>query len=616
MSIEVAPAGVAMKYNGFTFPTNIRTKVSEEPVQSGDNRQVKYSKLTISVSGFITQIEADALGLAGTLDATMKHIRRKLQVNGKNLVYVNKGYGDDLDINNAGGGGVRDVAFGPKPGKLAWWPMGGAGAGCYGAGFSWEVTTFIAECARFVIAPGVFVEVSFTVTYDTDEAGLVTIVHAGTAQIPMSLRANNTIERTVDDEIGRIIQPVPVGFLRRMSRTLSTDRATCTFTITDKQVEIPYPDDVVFIDMKYRVKQQAKMIPNWECAFSATIRLSPTAEKEIAWRRFHNIVAQRIALIRIELANAADRFAEDAVPNILPGIVEAEEDLFKNESRFSATFRIVGIPMRRILKASGLWRPLIAAVPPMSRPWDAEIWTTSLRGNAQSLRGIVNAKFNVNTEVIIDVCSGRTATPAANGTSVPLGSDRSAIIAANLSLSEGVTDSDFDGDEPSRFMDVDSKIDPESSWVAWSCVPRLITDHNQIRHKPLAGVVRTRAPKVDFFDDADKTIGDSGTYDAGWTATVPDIIQRTASPSVILQLRGFGVRVGHRVNPPKLLTFGGQPAILRHEDLSESQLGISGDVSAYRTDWLLEYILPNAPTSFDLPAHPAFGTDGEKGPTP
>ncbi len=67
MSIESGPTGIAMEYNGLTFPTNMRTKVSEEPMQSGDNRQVKYSKLTISVSGFITQTEADALELADTM---------------------------------------------------------------------------------------------------------------------------------------------------------------------------------------------------------------------------------------------------------------------------------------------------------------------------------------------------------------------------------------------------------------------------------------------------------------------------------------------------------------------------------------------------------------------
>lgn len=612
MSIHTAPAGVAMKYNGFTFPTNIRTKVTEEPVQSGDNRTVKYSKLTISVSGFITQAEADALGLAGTLDATMKHIRRKLQVNGKNLVYVNKGYGDDLDINNANGGGVRDVAFGPKPGKFTWYPLGGAGAGCYGAGFSWEVTTFLAECDRFNIASGVFLEVSFTVTYDTDEAGLVTIVHAGTAQIPMSLRANNTIDRTVDDEIGRIIQPVPVGFIRRMSRTLSTDRATCTFTLTDKQVEVPYPQDVVFMDMKYRVKQKTRMGAIWDCSFNATIRLSPTAEKDLAWRRFFNIVVQRVEFIRRQL-RAIPRVAgaSNGGPSVVRGVVEVEEDLFKNESRLSMTFQIAGVLLRGILGVSGLWRPLVnAADPAMAEPWDADLWTSSLRTNAQSLRGVLGAQFNSTTDVIIDVCSGQIATPGRPGTTIA-GLNRTAIIARNLATSESVTDGDFTDIEPSEVID-DSRIEPESSWVDWKCLTRLMTTHNQIRHKPLAGVVRTKSPTIDPFGDVDKVLGDSGNFDPGYLSTVPDIIQQTASPSVILQLRGFGIRIGHRVNPPKVVSFGGQPVTLRYEDVSETELGMSDDVKAYRTEWLLEYLLPAAPKSFDLPANPILGTDGEK----
>ena len=74
--------------------------------------------------------------------------------------------------------------------------------------------------------------------------------------------------------------------------------------------------------------------------------------------------------------------------------------------------------------------------------------------------------------------------------------------------------------------------------------------------------------------------------------------------------RTIGVRVGHRVNPPKMLTYGGQPAILQQERIRETTMGVSEKTEMYRTDWELTYLIPSAPTSIPLPANPALGTDG------
>src|SRR5579862_4734324 len=98
------PADVIFSYNGYNFSPYIYTRLVEKPITSGDNRQVKFSELTISVTGWITQLDADGLvgAVAGEpLDAFMLRLRRQLQVHGKTLKYVNKGYGGaDLNIND------------------------------------------------------------------------------------------------------------------------------------------------------------------------------------------------------------------------------------------------------------------------------------------------------------------------------------------------------------------------------------------------------------------------------------------------------------------------------------------------------------------------------------
>ena len=221
----------------------------------------------------------------------------QLQANGKDLQYVAKGYGADLNVNATNGQGVRDVFMGPKAGKLWWKTLGGMPDGSHAAMYSWEVSTCIPEClnASYSAASGngIFNAISYTVNYSTDEAGLVTIVTAGKASIPLSLRPNNKIDHNIDEYFQFIIKPVPEGFLRHIDRQLSADRVSCTFTITDKQIEVPYPNDVVSMEMSQRIKQTNPYSPLWNCTISGSVRLSPTAPKALAWQRFFAIAARR-----------------------------------------------------------------------------------------------------------------------------------------------------------------------------------------------------------------------------------------------------------------------------------------------------------------------------------
>lgn len=623
------PADVFFSYNTLVFPPWVKTKLTETPVTSGDNRTVKCSELTINVSGYLTQADADAMtgAVAGEpLDALMLSIRRKLQVHGKALRYINKGYGADLNINADPLGAaalpaiipaIRDCQYGPKAGRFTWWPLGGMPDGCHGAGFDWTITTWIAECEQFRIRSGVFLEVSFTVSYDVDEAGLVAITYHGTAQIPMSLRDDNTIERTVDDEIQRIIRPVPIGFMRKHTRQLSTDRATCTFTLTDRQIEVPYPQDVVHIEARHRIRQKP-MTSVWDASISGTVRMSPTANKSLAWRRFLNIASNRMSYIR----HMARNIQGGVLPNIAGGnpgylqmgALEFDEDLFKNETRFVIPFKMFGAPLRAIIQTSGLWQPLVQRIGAFEQvPWNAEQARDSLAENAQRFRGLIGAKFNLDDEVIIDVCDGVLDPPAlmapvldlppdAQGHGAPgdaqLTREQQALALEELSPTRGHSLSD------------DSAISAEASWLNWRSTMRRVVDHKQIRHKPLRGTVTTPPPSINPLGALSEILGDKRNPVAGWTNTVDDITQQVASPSFMLEIRGFGVRVGFRVNPPKLISYGGKTPVLAYEDVSETQMGISDTAALMRTDWVLIYIIPGAPATLPMPANPSLLTDG------
>lgn len=630
------PDGVACVYNTIVFPANIRTKIVEEPVSSGDNRTVKYSRITIEINGFWTQDEADEMAGAAPgapLDALMRAIRVKLQVNGKNLQYVNKGYGVDLNINQANGADPRDVAMGPKPGKLSWWPLGGAPDGCHGAGFSWSVSTCIPEClsATFRPGPGVFTEVFYTVSFDTGEDGLVTITTSGSASIPLSLQANNVLTANIDEYIGSIVAVPSLGFLRRINRQISADRSTCTFTITDRQVEIAYPNDVVNIEMEHTIKQTDISAKIWDATISGSVRLQPGVSKNIALQRVLPIIATRIQIARTR--------GQNNNVGITPPIMGLTEHLFKNELRFSVRYKILGTQLETIILNSGLWTQInIASAGPIAQLgqtlWTTQTWAASLRGplffndvngpqGAQTFGGGLGAKFGSPTnDVIIDVCNyaanaggarqfvGRPSLAAAPDDVIS--GEFAKTSAAQIAALEPINlMQEIPGPSGQLSDQGESEYDPESSWINWRCTVVPVTNHNIVRHKPLAGTVKYTTPNIDPLGPVVPVAQNKADQTPGWSASVPDVIQQVSSPSMMIELRGFGVRLAYRVQPPKLISFGGQTPVLVYESTPESTLAMAGGVVTYRTDWVLRYLVPTAPDSIPLPANPYQGIDGE-----
>jgi len=622
------PTGTVLSYNGYTFGAYVKTSVTREPVMSGDDRVVKYWKVTIHVSGWLTQEDADNFveyevsEIGDTLDAFMVDLRRTLAPNGKRLRYVSKGYGIDMDV-NSDESTHRDVANGPRPGRLTWRPLGGAPDGCHGAFFEWEISTCIVECESFSANPGpdVLLECSFTVKYDVDEAGLVVITHSAVMQIPSSLRSDGRLIRNIEDAItGRVRKP-PDGFIRRHSRQLSADRATCRLTIVDKQLEVPPPNDCVEIEMRQRIRQLTAGSPVWNATISGRVRLSPTASKYLAQSRFFNIACQRITYARRKAVSTQGGPLRTR-RGVAIGTVEIEEDLFKNEAHFVVNYRILGAYLYEVARVSGLWQPLFGANnPPQRFPWTAQSHRESLGESAQKFRGYVGAQFSNDNEVILHVCPDAgpaipTEVVANNGPQA----DEYGLIIEIYPLPP--TESDMEQlDAQGNFLNNggalndtgDDLFPPETSWLQWTCTAERIVEHNRARHKPLSGTVTPRTPIVDPMGTAEDVAEDKTAPENSWDADVPDIFQRAASPSLMLRLTGNAVRVGHRVNPPRLVTYGGRELALAREHIVERTTGIGEGAVVFRTDWVLEYLIDGPPVEVPVLANPLLGTSGSNG---
>jgi hypothetical protein len=649
MSVPI-PAGVQCSYNGITFPANIKTKVDEAPVESGDGRVIKYSRLTFSISGYVTQEETGDM----PLDALMRTWRTSLQKNGKNLQYVNKGYGIDLNINAAGNAGVRDVAMGPKAGKFTWTPLGGAPVGCMAARFSWSVSTCIPECttATYLPGKGVFSEISFTIAYAQDEAGLTTRTTSGTIEIPLSLQSDNTLSTNIDQFFADAIKLPPDGFIRTANRQLSADRRSCTFSLVDKQIESCFPNYVVLMNAEHRVRDMGSkgglgLGLNWDCTFSGTVRMSPSAPRSFAFTQFWGIVYERIYQTRKTPGLTANGATTGKNCVVTPPICEFTETIFKNESRFSVKYKIMGgATLRNIFEASGLWRPigfLGGGFPGAPMKPQFSRWARSLRDDAQQTGGISQSRLLPSQDAIIDVCNsgadggvdtvgadseGDIDFAAADAEEVAFASEFEPITLMGPapgdgdSSSSGVTSIAFIGPDDITSTssdgvgeDLDSGViapAPESSWLNWTCTVERATDFKMIRHKPLSGKTTIDVPEVDPLGDVDDVAGDDAPPSAGFTSSVADIIQQVAAPSITLHLIGNATRLLYRVNPPKLISFGGVAPVLAHEQVRETTLSSPGGLTLYRTDWALTYLVASPPQTIGVPANPFLGISGQE----
>ena len=108
------PATGELSYNGYEFDGATHIKVDLEFVYDEAGRTIIAHKHLITV----TAVVEDGDGL----DSTLENIRRRLGESGKNLKFVNKGFGKDLKVTPSGV--TRDVTSGPNPKELSWVSLG------------------------------------------------------------------------------------------------------------------------------------------------------------------------------------------------------------------------------------------------------------------------------------------------------------------------------------------------------------------------------------------------------------------------------------------------------------------------------------------------------------
>src|SRR5438105_3356778 len=119
--------GSVVKYTtaagSFTFDQLIKSDISGQPVPDEAGRVNTAWEWTLRVTAIVTST-GPPNGVSNDLDA----MRLALTQNAGELRYTGKGFGSGVVINPVGGGGIRDVAFGPRVTLFTFVPKGSQNA--------------------------------------------------------------------------------------------------------------------------------------------------------------------------------------------------------------------------------------------------------------------------------------------------------------------------------------------------------------------------------------------------------------------------------------------------------------------------------------------------------
>jgi hypothetical protein len=134
-----------LAYNGVTFSSLYTSKQSGRVVQDEAHRTTMFVEWTLQVDGHVT-LSNPLLQVPGSgTDTSMTLLRQRLSAHAGTLTYTGRGFGP-FTINPPGGGGLRDVAWGPMPKVLDFKPLGQGN----GAFVSWQVTCRVPELPGLV----------------------------------------------------------------------------------------------------------------------------------------------------------------------------------------------------------------------------------------------------------------------------------------------------------------------------------------------------------------------------------------------------------------------------------------------------------------------------------
>lgn len=440
------PSVGTLEYNGCTFSPLFETQVSGNAVKDIAQRTVKYMDYSITVDGYVTLPDGDAI-----IDSPMRTLRDLLTAQGGTLIY--EGRGMDLVVNPVGGAaGKRDVTWGPLPELLEFQPLGAGRS----AKVRWRVSTRVPEWpepvaakpgggpgaelravpgapaaggkapVRGKIAVGRLLQFNYDTSVTYKEDGYSILSMKGTLEIPMTRAPNQktrTVPATADDMRilveTRLMQGIDLSRFRVINRDfqVSRDKRTLEWTVqVEEKAYMDLPPDCSVARGSYSVRpaKAGLGLCLWLCTLRGTYTVRRDRPRRIAWFQFLLMLKCRMSQSRLGIIPAlngnqnpgrevAPEKIDEPIKQISQGRkaflmdLSADEGLYLDSKTitFSATWRLV-TSFSHILLASGLWRKVEE-----ENEQGENLWAISMK-DVQGSQSWLPNRLDPKLDVIID----------------------------------------------------------------------------------------------------------------------------------------------------------------------------------------------------------------------
>ena len=602
-------------YNGVTFTTLYKSRISSRPVLDEAQRTVVYVEHTLEIDGYITPS-------INSVDAKWEIIRQDLTAVGGELLYYDKGFGE-LIVNSTLRL-VRDVKWGPIPEIVDFYPLGGD---CNAARIRWRCTTRIPECSDAKYQKRILAY-NYDATYEIDQDGYTKLRVSGYIEIPMT---RNTVRtRTLPDSVDRyremVERTVPLGFQRKQQTyRISPDKRRLDFSYTDEELAHAFPENVTTIQARHRIDSSGVTYVKKVLTLTATITMAPARAQSESLYVFLLMLASKTT----DLVRKIDKLV------ILPKEFSIDNELFGRTTSYVWRGEIVSAEsLETILNHSGMWMPFAT---------DSARWRTSMKntGVSSSRGDNPGMKLTSDLAAIVDLC--------VSGNDPGSGGGSTAGSLPGPGDSKNASPSRPNPSIPSDFSvkaGWDDRRKPQNSWLEYensleySEEPGVVVHQTLPRDPPGSGGGSappgagnpggTGIPPGKFVvgppigggaaampDAAGSASGIRNATSTGATtpqgSAPPAVIQYRSATMRYVRMRGYAARLGWKPVVPRLVSVGGQVPVEIKRVVSEGKSGGTPVHPVFEVDWIIDYVLPVSPSSLPHLANPVYDYGGGVG---
>lgn len=637
-----------LRYGDVQFEELLKSKIVGRPEWDRARRSVKYIKYVLEVDGYVITNKS------APNDDTWSKMRYTLQQPGLVLKYTDRGFGNFTV--NGGNNGLVDVCNGPKPELLEFTPLGARLA----ARIIWKCEICVPEIkrgGRTVTGSTGSYQTPFTrgilaFNWSTDlsfgDDGYASYVVEGEMEIARVYGVPDNIEM-----YRAYTEPqLPAGF-KPTRRVFRVDDAKQKIAFSYAYAELPpmgLPVKCTKAGGSYNVSSTGNVAAvQWSATLSASYTVVPTGPRREAYMRFLGLLLDRIRHVdtnaipvvslggtstATNLVGAALLFASGNTSGAaLAAVSPPTQPTVGVNVAVNAQGQVVGVAGRKgnviirkftineglyedskvssfecnwtfcttfpsIFAASGAWRPMADCAGQVNAAGQ-DVWVAEM-ASIVGYTSWYNYGFRPQAEVVISPNSAAIG-PVGPANKVgrvgaTFGSDDIRTCTAGAGLVREGVDPDT-GASPDAQVRLTGLFPPESSWLNYHIEFITELDPGVALHKPLPqkddtvdslGSVNIFSQNPEFNTlDSVNTISKSSSE---------DILQRMATSTYRVCVRGFGVRAGYKVPVPDLKVFGGVPVSPgKHKVIGPRIVANYSGIPIYLTAWELWYDVPTPP---------------------